>query len=144
MFRQCEFACGRAYSARVVMRAELYSQSAASRTRTPVERVLPRCSSLAYNNDFAVISHKLAAPIRPERRRLHEIPPSEVRRSFPHHLLRTFPVGGRRDSENRLEARHWRAARQPGHPQAPTERFDRRRLLARRAGRRFWLRNLLT
>ena len=58
MFRQCEFACGRAYIDRVVMRAELYSQSTASRSRTPIEKVLPRCSNLAYNNDFAAISRQ--------------------------------------------------------------------------------------
>src|SRR5258708_152092 len=48
------------------MRAELYSQGADTRSQTAVQKVLPRCSNLAYNNDFAVISHKLAAPIRPQ------------------------------------------------------------------------------
>ena len=70
MFRQCEFASGRAYNARVVMRAELYSQGADTRSQTAVEKVLPRRSNLAYNNDFAVISQQTTEPIRPQRRRL--------------------------------------------------------------------------
>ena len=37
------------------MRAELYSQGADTSSQIAVEKVLPRCANLAYNNDFAVI-----------------------------------------------------------------------------------------
>src|ERR1019366_4033762 len=122
------------------MRAGLYSQNTASRSEDPIKnRFLDSsrphtpsqvCSSQTLESSLqyrfcSVFTADSTNSSVPYAGGSYEIPSFEMRRSSPHHLLCAFlPVGGRRDSKNRLEARHWRAARQPRYTQARTERFD--------------------